>query len=80
MYPQELTLGSGMDRGVHFKHSFLSTRRLWKCKACKYQFSIKVGSIFENSPLGFDKWLPCIWLIANAKKAYRRAKSPAQSA
>lgn len=49
------------------EHSFLTTRKLWKCKACKYQFSIKVGTIFENSPLGFDKWLPCIWLIANAK-------------
>jgi transposase-like protein len=49
------------------KHSFLSTRRLWKCKGCKKQFSIKVGTIFEDSPLGLDKWLAAIWLIANAK-------------
>jgi transposase-like protein len=47
--------------------SFLSTRRLWKCKACKKQFSVKVGTIFEDSPLGLDKWLAAIWLIANAK-------------
>ena len=47
--------------------SFLSTRRLWKCKACKKQFSVKVGTIFEDSPLGLDKWLAGIWLIANAK-------------
>jgi transposase-like protein len=47
--------------------SFLSTRRLWKCKACKKQFSVKVGTIFEDSALGLDKWLAAIWLIANAK-------------
>jgi transposase-like protein len=47
--------------------SFLSTRRLWKCKDCKKQFSVKVGTIFEDSPLGLDKWLAAIWLIANAK-------------
>ncbi|MGI8735173.1 MAG: IS1595 family transposase [Pyrinomonadaceae bacterium] len=47
--------------------SYLSTRRLWKCKACKKQFSVKVGSIMEDSPIGLDKWLAAIWLIANAK-------------
>jgi len=31
------------------------------------QFSVKVGSIFEDSPLGLDKWLPCVWLISNCK-------------
>src|SRR6266511_3209416 len=48
-------------------HSFLKTRRIWKCKACKKQFSVKVGSIFEDSALGLDKWLPAIWLAANSK-------------
>lgn len=33
-------------------HSYLTTRRLWKCKSCKRQFSVKVGTIFEDSPLG----------------------------
>jgi len=47
--------------------SFITTRKIWKCKACKRQFSIKVGTIFEDSGLGFDKWLPAIWLIANSK-------------
>jgi transposase-like protein len=51
------------------EHSFLSTRRIWKCKACKRQFSVKVGTIFEDSPIGFDRWLPCIWLIANSKNS-----------
>src|SRR5436190_8863635 len=47
--------------------SYLSTRRLWKCKACKKQFSVKVGSLMEDSPISLDKWLCAIWLIANAK-------------
>lgn len=49
------------------EHSFLSTRRLWKCKGCKKQFSVKVGTIMEDSPIGLDKWLTAMWLIANAK-------------
>jgi transposase-like protein len=37
------------------KHYYLKTRRLWKCRACKKQFSVKDGTIFEDSPLGLDK-------------------------
>jgi transposase-like protein len=48
-------------------YTFLATRRLWKCKACKKQFSVKVGTIMEDSPIGLDKWLIAIWMIANAK-------------
>ena len=54
----------------HCKHdgaSFLSTRKIWKCKSCKKQFSVKTGTIFEDSPLPLDKWLIGIWLIVNAK-------------
>lgn len=47
--------------------SFLKTRKIWKCKDCKKQFSVKVGTIFEDSPLGLDKWLTAMWLIVNAK-------------
>jgi transposase-like protein len=54
-------------RCAHQETSFLTTRRIWKCKGCKRQFSLKVGTIFEDSPLGFDVWLPAIWLIANSK-------------
>ena len=46
---------------------FLSTRKIWKCKSCSKQFSVKVGTIFEDSAIGLDKWLTAIWLIANAK-------------
>jgi transposase-like protein len=42
---------------------------MWKCKnkECKKHFSVKVGTIMEDSPIGLDKWLAAIWLIANAK-------------
>jgi transposase-like protein len=49
------------------EHSYLTTRRIWKCKACKKQFSVKAGSIFEDSAIPLDKWLVSIWLIANSK-------------
>src|SRR6059058_899961 len=49
------------------EHSYLTTRRVWKCKSCKKQFSVKLGSIFEDSAIPLDKWLVCIWLIANSK-------------
>jgi transposase-like protein len=48
---------------------FLATRRLWECKTKhpKRQFSVKVGTIFEDSPIGLDKWLAAIWMLANCK-------------
>jgi transposase-like protein len=49
------------------EHSFISTRRIWFCKDCKKQFTIKVGTIFEDSALGMDKWMIAVWLIVNAK-------------
>jgi transposase-like protein len=47
--------------------SFLSSRRIFKCLECRKQFSVKVGTIFEDSALGLNKWLPALWLLANAK-------------
>lgn len=49
--------------------SFLKTRRVWKCKNRhpKQQFSAKVGTIFEDSPISLDKWFTAMWLIANCK-------------
>lgn len=45
------------------------SRSLLQCKAkdCRKQFSVKVGTIFEDSPLGLDKWFVAVWCIANAK-------------
>lgn len=49
------------------EYSYLKTRRLWKCRACKYQYSVKVGSIFEDSAIPLTKWLPATWFIANCR-------------
>jgi hypothetical protein len=48
---------------------FVSTRKLWECKEKhpRRQFSAKVGTIFEDSPLKLDKWFVAIWSIANCK-------------
>jgi transposase-like protein len=46
---------------------FLKTRRIWKCRECHRQFSVKLGTIFEDSPIGLDKWLPALWMLANCK-------------
>jgi transposase-like protein len=49
--------------------TFIASRRVWNCRHCQpnKQFSIKVGTIMEDSPIGLDKWLSALWLIANAK-------------
>jgi transposase-like protein len=49
--------------------TWLSTQKKWQCKSAhaKRQFTAKVGTIFEDSPLGLDKWLPAVWIITSAK-------------
>jgi transposase-like protein len=48
---------------------FDSSRNGWECKTRhpKRKFTLKTGTIFEDSPLGLDKWLPVVWMIANCK-------------
>jgi transposase-like protein len=45
----------------------VATRRLLRCKECRKQIRSKVGTIFEDSPLGLDKWFVAVWAIANCK-------------
>lgn len=45
----------------------IATRKIWRCKECKRQFSVRVGSVFEDSPISFSKWLPAFWLLSNTK-------------
>jgi hypothetical protein len=48
---------------------FLKSRRLWQCVNDheRRQFSIKVGTVMEDSPIGLDKWLMAMWMLANCK-------------
>lgn len=45
----------------------IKTRRLLKCRDCRRQIYTKRGTIFEDSPLGLDKWFVAVWAIANCK-------------
>jgi transposase-like protein len=49
--------------------SFLANQRKWQCKSqhAKRQFSAKVGTVFEDSPIPLEKWLPAVWMLCNCK-------------
>lgn len=51
------------------KVTWLAKPRVWKCYTGhdRPKFSLKTGTIFEDSPLGLDKWLPALWLVVNCK-------------
>jgi transposase-like protein len=49
------------------KHSFIKTRRIWFCYVCKKQFTVKVGTVMEDSPITLDKWMAAFWTVANCK-------------
>jgi transposase-like protein len=59
---------------------FLKNQRKWQCKSVhkRRQFSVKVGTIFEDSPIALDKWLTAVWLLVNCKNgvsSYEIAKA-----
>jgi transposase-like protein len=49
--------------------AFNPTRRTWKCGSHhpKREFSVKVGTIYEDSPIPLDKWLTATWMLTNCK-------------
>jgi len=51
----------------HEEHYYLKTQRRWKCKECGKQFSVKLGTIFEDSPISLDKWLVALWMLVNCR-------------
>jgi transposase-like protein len=46
---------------------YLAAQKRWKCRSCRRQFSVKVGTIFEDSPIPLQKWLPALWMLVNDK-------------
>src|SRR5882757_9114662 len=48
-------------------HYWLAKQKRWKCYSCRKQFSVKVGTIFEDSPLGLDIWLTALWMLCNCR-------------
>jgi transposase-like protein len=51
----------------HNQHYYLATQRRWKCRQCKKQFSVKQGTVFEDSPVPLDKWLIALWMLVNCR-------------
>jgi hypothetical protein len=49
--------------------TFLAKANVYRCygKHPKQKFSLKVGTVFEDSPIGLEKWLPASWLLSNCK-------------
>ena len=58
----------------HNEVYIIATRQLLQCKSktCKKQFSVKVDTIFEDSPLWLDKWFVAAWCLANGVKVSSR--------
>jgi transposase-like protein len=56
---------------------YLAKNRVWKCygKHERPTFSLKTGTIFEDSPLGLNKWLPALWLVVNCKNGISSCES-----
>jgi transposase-like protein len=51
----------------HMQHYWLESQKRWKCKECWKQFSVKLGTIFEDSPISLEKWLIALWMLCNCK-------------
>ena len=46
---------------------YIKTQKRWKCRECRRQFSVKLNSVFEESPIPLQKWLPALWMLVNCK-------------
>jgi transposase-like protein len=62
------------------KVTYLEKAKVYQCygKHPKSKFSLKVGTVFEDSPIGLEKWLPASWLLSNSKNgisSYELSKS-----
>jgi hypothetical protein len=62
------------------KVTYLEKAKVYQCygKHAKNKFSLKVGTVFEDSPIGLEKWLPASWLLSNSKNgisSYELSKS-----
>ncbi len=60
------------------EHGYVKSRSIYQCKMCRKQYSAKVGTIFEDSPIKLDKWFCALWMITNAKNgvsSYEIARS-----
>ncbi len=60
------------------RQHWLKTQKRYQCRDCGKQYSVKVGTIFEDSAIPLQKWLPAMWLLSNCKNgisSYEIARS-----
>ena len=62
----------GHDKAYHLKKNpdtmTRTSRKVWKCASCRKQFSVRVGTIFEDSHIALSKWLAAFYLMCSSKK------------
>src|ERR1035437_7554907 len=61
--PDCWTPGGELGRNPYY----LKTQKRWKCRDCRRQFSVKVATIFDDSPISLQKWLPALWMLVSCK-------------
>lgn len=69
-YMRKIRWQESVPRCIHCesnKLTWMTTRRKYQCNACRKQFSMTVGTVFESSHVTLDKWFLAVWLIANCK-------------
>lgn len=49
------------------RHYWLKTQKRWKCYSCRKQFSVKVATVFEDSPLSLSIWLTALLMLCNCR-------------
>src|ERR1035438_4357591 len=57
---------------------YLAKQRRYKCKECWKQYTVKMGTLLEDSPISLTKWLPALWMLVNDKNgisSYELAKA-----
>jgi len=60
--------GESEKEPYRLKGKSLKGRRVWKCRACRKQFTVQVGTIFESSHVPLNKWLAAFYLLCSSKK------------
>src|ERR1017187_1370899 len=51
----------------HGEYYYLAKQRRFKCKECWKQYTVKMGTLLEDSPIPLTKWLPALWMLVNDK-------------
>ncbi len=60
--------GESEKEPYRLKGKSLKNRRVWKCRACRKQFTVQIGTIFESSHVPLNKWLAAFYLLCSSKK------------